>query len=108
MLLPRAVAVANHFADDHQPLAPFIVDAKTPPHAVARKPTVGFVHGGLDILRIAIDPPHDNHVLEPPGDEQLAVEQEPQVARAQKWTPPSVFARSRVKCLFGQISVLFR
>ena len=41
----------------------------------------------LDVLRVAVDPPHDDQILEPSGDEQFLVAEEPQVPRAEEASP---------------------
>ncbi|MNZ76116.1 hypothetical protein D3C78_946130 [compost metagenome] len=43
--------------------------------------------GLLDVLRVQVVPAHDQHVLQAPGDEQLAVAQETQVPGAQPGLP---------------------
>jgi hypothetical protein len=40
--------------------------------------------GQLDLLRVIVAPTDDDHILQPPADEQLAVVQEAQVAGAQE------------------------
>ena len=45
---------------------------------------MGLLHGPLDVLRVVIRPPDDDHVLEPPDHEELAIPEESQVSGAEE------------------------
>ena len=68
--------------DDHQVLAIGAFegggrDAAQPNHPAR------LLHRQLDVLRVVVVAPQHDHVLQPPGHPQLAVQHRPQVARAQ-------------------------
>ena len=59
-----------------------IVNAAT---QLGRTAAVRLLDGQFDVLRIVIQTADDDQVLEPAGDEQLAVVEEAQIAGAEKW-----------------------
>ena len=80
---PVLMASALDFADDDQALPAVQIDGES-----RRRAGLQFGAGPLDrqfdVLRIAIDTPDDDQVLEAPRHEQLASVQETEIARAQE------------------------
>ena len=52
--------------------------------AIGPQPRMALLHRPLDVLRIVVHAVDDDQVLQPAGDEQFAVLQEPQVAGAEE------------------------
>ena len=88
--LQSLAARALDFGDNDQPLAAGDIDRERR-DSLRLNSLAGPLDRQLDVLRIAIDAADDDQVLDPAGDEQLAVDQKAQIARAQKRS----FVRSR-------------
>ncbi len=77
------LALPLDLVDDHEPLLAADLDGERraplgPERGVAP------LDGPLDVLRVDVPAPDDDQVLEPPGDEQLAVAEEAEVAGPQE------------------------
>src|SRR5262249_28183755 len=59
------------------------LDGERRPAARVQVP-VAPLHGPLQVLGVQIPPAEDDEVLEPAGDEELSLVEEPEVARAQE------------------------
>ena len=80
----RVVAqpVPAQLLDQHQPLLAVRLDAERRAAAGPQR-RMGALGGRLQVLGVAVAAAEDDQVLDPAGDEQLAVVEEAQVARAQ-------------------------
>ena len=78
------VAAALDFLDDDQPLGAVLADGERGAGALLARSCGRWSTDALDVLRVVVDAVDDDQVLEPAGDEQLAVAQEAQVARAEE------------------------
>src|SRR5262245_3160636 len=78
----EVAAAAVDLLDDDKPGPAVAADLERRP-AAGPQPRVDRLHRLLDVLRVVVAAADDNDVLDPPGDEQLAVLDEAEVARAQ-------------------------
>ena len=78
------IAAALDFLHDDQPLGARDRRRRTRRRRLACTFSWALVDRQLDVLRVVVDAADDDQVFEPAGDEQLAVAQEAQVARAQE------------------------
>ena len=90
---------ALYLTDNHQMLAIPTSDRKRggSPRPCRR---VALLNRRLNVLRIAIHAPHDNHVLQPPSNEQFATIHEPEIPRAKVYFS-IVRIQASLECLTG-------
>src|SRR5690606_27600446 len=93
-------AAAVCFQDDDQPLLAGVADGKCRAGAVLDA-FMRSVDRLLDVLRIEVNAMDDDQVFQPAGDEQLALMEEPQIARAQKWT--AAVAQTGLECFVRRL-----
>ena len=96
---PIIAASPLHFGHDDQSLATGHFHGKRR-DGLRLNPLARTLDGQLDVLRIAIDAADDDHVLDAAGDEQLAIDQKPQIAGAKKWSF-AIIGKVRLKQLLG-------
>ena len=81
----RLIAIPLDLLDDRQPLLPVDLDGEGRGAAGAER-RVAPLRRPLDVLRIDVPAAEDDQVLEPAGDEELAILEEAQVARPEERT----------------------
>ncbi len=69
---------------NHDQLLPAVDFRHERRSAVGPQPRMALLDRPLDVLRIVVHPVDDDQVLQPAGDEQFAVPDEPQVAGAEE------------------------
>ena len=77
--------LAFDFRDDHQAFFALELDGKRGGRFLPER-RVASLDGPLEILGVDVSSPDDDHVLDSPGDEQLPIEQKPEVAGAEEWS----------------------
>src|SRR5690606_13136960 len=75
-VVPFVTSLTLHLAHNHEPFLSLVFDGECD-HSPLLDPWTGVLDGHLNVLRIAIDPPNNNQILQPSGDIELTLMKKP-------------------------------